>query len=646
MQLPLLLPVANLLTVLSNDVGTLRPPAALDAALSLLGDRGVYVQIPGDLDRSAYVATAIARQCGPEAVRSVAAALARERGRGVIGALRPYLRDRALVIERPHTRPERAQETLAELLGEARPWELLRGPWEAWLVSTDAHASVASIVEPRRDVPWQADALWARVDRDPTRYSLAVGCALCLDRVPEDDVLRDRNRLARALWEGLPEDLQELLDLLRVHGRPIEKGHLLALNLVDPTLVDEAFEGCLLDLRRGQVVLPEALREVIAAGTSPSTATQHRRWAEAFERAGQEPSSAVDRPTALLEAHRHFAAVPDSTKARSLATFGSGVLLSMAHDQARGGDHAGAAETYERAQEMLAHVESVDRHLRAYVTHYLHYNRYKARPPRETLAETIAGYREATAAWPQNVLFASRLVRSLFLSEREEDALSLLRRSWGGTVDREASSSFLLNRSIRRLTTRGQFVAALAVASAAPDGMLPAPAVWERLERHLREGWTTRRLWSPGAVGFDLPGDVRCRLDRSPQDVWVAVCGTATRREAEPLSAWSSAVLAVRFSSLAERWVRETSHLSSRSAKFAHPAYAEILALGRDVAPEILRWMRGGGRGHWDAALARLTGEQPALPGEPVTLSQLSAAWIEWGRERGLLVDDDGPDVA
>ncbi len=102
----------------------------------------------------------------------------------------------------------------------------------------------------------------------------------------------------------------------------------------------------------------------------------------------------------------------------------------------------------------------------------------------------------------------------------------------------------------------------------------------------------------------------------------------------------------VRFEQLAHRWQTETRHLSSRAEKFKHPAYAEILAMGADVVPEILRWLAEGRRGHWDTALKQLTGAQPTLPEGEVTLSQVHAAWVEWGRASGLIDRGDRRDVS
>lgn len=62
-----------------------------------------------------------------------------------------------------------------------------------------------------------------------------------------------------------------------------------------------------------------------------------------------------------------------------------------------------------------------------------------------------------------------------------------------------------------------------------------------------------------------------------------------------------------RFAALAERWRTETAVLSSISQIAMHPAYQEIIGLGRVAAPLILREMQRQS-GHWFWALRAITG--------------------------------------
>jgi hypothetical protein len=68
-----------------------------------------------------------------------------------------------------------------------------------------------------------------------------------------------------------------------------------------------------------------------------------------------------------------------------------------------------------------------------------------------------------------------------------------------------------------------------------------------------------------------------------------------------------------------------------------HPAYVEILSLGRPVIPLLTdRLAQPGGRPIWLALLGSATGLPPMLGCE--TISEAAAAWLTLSK-RGLLVD-------
>ncbi|MBK6533520.1 MAG: hypothetical protein IPF99_29200 [Deltaproteobacteria bacterium] len=635
----------DLLDGLREPGAAVRPSAMIDVALGALGAGALYVQVPADMDRSAYIVTTLARQCGPEALAAVSASLdASTSSAAWCDALARHMDARSVLIELPTHERLPGPGVLSEVLQEPWPWEQpgLRG--HSLVIKTGV-ARGAHPLRPRPDRRWASDVLWHGVERDPDRYLLAVAWSLCLDGSPPPEALRDSALFAERLLGGLPEELQELIGLLQVHGRPIAMNHLRALGLVQPGLLDEAIECHLVNRRRDQVVLPLPFATL---NNSPASvgSIRHRRWAEAFEGFSRGAHADIDQPTALIEAHRHFAAVPDPPKAIALARYGGGVLLSMALDQSRSGDHGGAAITYEHVQRMLAPVPGVDRQLRAYVEHYLHYNRYRAPTPLEPLDDTLVAYRNAATAWPENVLFAARLIRALFIAEREEEALVRLRRAWAQSVDDEGSAKYLLHRSVWRLMSRGHLIAALVVWSNAPSALALQGLHEGRLLSQLDRGWTSQRLWAPGVPAVTLTAMGRCSLRYHDDGTWLASVDATQRGGNRPLDAWTAVVRAVRFEQLAHRWQTETRHLSSRAEKFKHLAYAEILAMGADVVPEILRWLVEGRRGHWDTALKQLTGAQPTLPEGEVTLSQVHAAWVEWGRASGLIDRGDRRDVS
>ncbi len=68
-----------------------------------------------------------------------------------------------------------------------------------------------------------------------------------------------------------------------------------------------------------------------------------------------------------------------------------------------------------------------------------------------------------------------------------------------------------------------------------------------------------------------------------------------------------------RFSKLTEAWREETGGLSSPSQIAAHPAYQQIISMGRPVLPLIREELQASG-GHWYVALHAITGDSPVPP--------------------------------
>lgn len=88
------------------------------------------------------------------------------------------------------------------------------------------------------------------------------------------------------------------------------------------------------------------------------------------------------------------------------------------------------------------------------------------------------------------------------------------------------------------------------------------------------------------------------------------------------------------FFTLAEQWRNETGMLSSPTKKLKHPAYQQIISMGEPVLPLILRELERN-QDHWFLALIAIAGENPVSPEDD--FSQAVAAWLRWGREKGLI---------
>ena len=73
----------------------------------------------------------------------------------------------------------------------------------------------------------------------------------------------------------------------------------------------------------------------------------------------------------------------------------------------------------------------------------------------------------------------------------------------------------------------------------------------------------------------------------------------------------------------------------SSSARLAeHPAYQQIIALGPEIVPLLLRELERS-PDHWFRALHALTGADPVPPESRGKLPEMAAAWLRWGREQG-----------
>lgn len=90
------------------------------------------------------------------------------------------------------------------------------------------------------------------------------------------------------------------------------------------------------------------------------------------------------------------------------------------------------------------------------------------------------------------------------------------------------------------------------------------------------------------------------------------------------------------FTLLANRWARDTAHLSSSPQTAMDPSYQQIIGLGRPAIPLILRRLQRRSD-HWFWALRSITGENPVAPADVGDLDKMRRAWLRWGTERGLI---------
>jgi hypothetical protein len=89
-----------------------------------------------------------------------------------------------------------------------------------------------------------------------------------------------------------------------------------------------------------------------------------------------------------------------------------------------------------------------------------------------------------------------------------------------------------------------------------------------------------------------------------------------------------------RFHDLVELWKRERGPYSSSAQLAQHPAYQQIIAMGPEVVPLLLRELERQ-PDHWFRALHALTGADPVAAENRGKVREMAAAWVRWGREQG-----------
>lgn len=95
-----------------------------------------------------------------------------------------------------------------------------------------------------------------------------------------------------------------------------------------------------------------------------------------------------------------------------------------------------------------------------------------------------------------------------------------------------------------------------------------------------------------------------------------------------------------RFQEQANKWRRETEHLSSPSQMMTHPSYQAILGMAQENKPLVIRLLLHDlqtNRRPWFWALSYLTQDNPIKQADAGKIDRMIKAWVEWGKERDLL---------
>lgn len=92
--------------------------------------------------------------------------------------------------------------------------------------------------------------------------------------------------------------------------------------------------------------------------------------------------------------------------------------------------------------------------------------------------------------------------------------------------------------------------------------------------------------------------------------------------------------VAERFRRLAAAWHRDTDYLSSMEDSENHPAYREIIRLGPEVVPLLLRDLEEN-HTHWFGALEAITGARPVPESAGGNIPRMVDAWLGWAKDNG-----------
>jgi hypothetical protein len=88
------------------------------------------------------------------------------------------------------------------------------------------------------------------------------------------------------------------------------------------------------------------------------------------------------------------------------------------------------------------------------------------------------------------------------------------------------------------------------------------------------------------------------------------------------------------FNELTRKWKSERKSTSSTTTIAMHPAYQQIIGMGKSALPLILRELEKE-LDHWFWALRAIAGEDPVPEEHRGKMKQMATDWLQWGREQG-----------
>lgn len=159
-----------------------------------------------------------------------------------------------------------------------------------------------------------------------------------------------------------------------------------------------------------------------------------------------------------------------------------------------------------------------------------------------------------------------------------------------------------------------------------PPEMLYVAAAVARIERwRFNYG---RKITPSRIAGFLLPSNPRLLAWIRRGD------GQAAQLSHHVVETLDSRGVEARFRALSSQWKESGQGNSSVRAMSMHPAYQQIIGMGRVVIPMILADLERE-PDHWFWALHALTGEDPVPETARGQLDAMTKAWLNWGNEKG-----------
>jgi hypothetical protein len=86
---------------------------------------------------------------------------------------------------------------------------------------------------------------------------------------------------------------------------------------------------------------------------------------------------------------------------------------------------------------------------------------------------------------------------------------------------------------------------------------------------------------------------------------------------------------------LEAQWREDTQFLSDAKRIIEHPAFQQIIALGNEVVPFLLRDLEAQPL-LWVWALPEITRENPVPAADAGNIRKMCDAWLKWGRGKGI----------